>query len=434
MKICILGIDGAAPQVVFRDERLTNLRRLMDLGVYGLLESVVPPTTVPAWMSLAASQDPGSLGIYGLRHAEKELSSSTSILTLDRYLTEKGKKSVVPTLSREDEFDLEPKDQIKQEAFRRGEKQWRTIQDHFANQDWEFFQSLDTGLELVQRYFWSDFDPKHVLYKADNANEQVIADYYQWLDQRIGEILEFLDDQTIVAIVSAYGAQRIDGAIAINEWLIEQGLLVLREQPSTPTTFENLKVDWARTKAWSEGGECASIFFNLQGREPHGIVPQVEYQSLLEELTRRLSQMSGPQGQPSPSLILKPADTYKAVRGNAPDLLVEFGGLFYRSTETVGYGRVHLPVNEAGLPACNHSEYGMFILAAPNCPLSGEYEGARLLDIAPTLLDLAGYEIPTSMQGKSLVAGMEKKAAQGGQDEAEAQRLLQERLAGLGYI
>ena len=51
----------------------------------------------------------------------------------------------------------------------------------------------------------------------------------------------------------------------------------------------------------------------------------------------------------------------------------------------------------------------MFILSAANCPLSGEYDGASLLDIAPTLLDLAGYQIPSSMQGRSLVVGMEKQ-------------------------
>jgi bisphosphoglycerate-independent phosphoglycerate mutase (AlkP superfamily) len=48
----------------------------------------------------------------------------------------------------------------------------------------------------------------------------------------------------------------------------------------------------------------------------------------------------------------------------------------------------------------------MFILKATNVPAIGEYEGAHLLDIAPTLLDLAGYEIPESMQGRSLVAAM----------------------------
>src|SRR6476659_4738040 len=68
MKICVLGLDCAAPEIVFGDERLVNLRRLMDAGVYGRLESVVPPITVPAWMCMSTSQDPGSLGVYGFRN------------------------------------------------------------------------------------------------------------------------------------------------------------------------------------------------------------------------------------------------------------------------------------------------------------------------------------------------------------------------------
>jgi bisphosphoglycerate-independent phosphoglycerate mutase (AlkP superfamily) len=46
----------------------------------------------------------------------------------------------------------------------------------------------------------------------------------------------------------------------------------------------------------------------------------------------------------------------------------------------------------------------MFILAAPNFPRRGRYEGARLLDIAPTLLELAGHPIPATMQGQSLIS------------------------------
>jgi arylsulfatase A-like enzyme len=73
----------------------------------------------------------------------------------------------------------------------------------------------------------------------------------------------------------------------------------------------------------------------------------------------------------------------------------------------------------------------MFILAAPNCPLRGEYQGARLLDIAPTLLDLAGYEIPETMQGRSLVAGMEKKSRGNGSAD---EQIIHDRLSGLGYV
>jgi hypothetical protein len=77
----------------------------------------------------------------------------------------------------------------------------------------------------------------------------------------------------------------------------------------------------------------------------------------------------------------------------------------------------------------NHD--GLFALAAPNCPLAGEFEGANAIDLAPTLLDLAGYKIPDNMKGKSLVAGMEKKnpAESSGDDQ-----LVQDRLSGLGYV
>src|SRR3954463_14954678 len=68
MKICVFGVDCAASEVVFADERLVNLRRLMAGGIYGRLESVIPPITVPAWMCMCTSQDPGSLGVYGFRN------------------------------------------------------------------------------------------------------------------------------------------------------------------------------------------------------------------------------------------------------------------------------------------------------------------------------------------------------------------------------
>src|SRR5262245_32629451 len=68
MKILVIGLDCAAPELLLGDERLTNIRRLMEHGCYGRLESVVPPITVPAWMCMATSQDPGSLGVYGFRN------------------------------------------------------------------------------------------------------------------------------------------------------------------------------------------------------------------------------------------------------------------------------------------------------------------------------------------------------------------------------
>ena len=68
MKILVLGLDCAAPELLFGYDDLPNIRRLMESGAYGRLESVIPPITVPAWMCMATSQDPGTLGIYGFRN------------------------------------------------------------------------------------------------------------------------------------------------------------------------------------------------------------------------------------------------------------------------------------------------------------------------------------------------------------------------------
>jgi len=161
------------------------------------------------------------------------------------------------------------------------------------------------------------------------------------------------------------------------------------------------------------------------------VIPQAEYERFRDELKAKFEAIEDDKGRPMGSLVFKPEEIYKSVRNVAPDLIVHFGALAWRSIGGVGYGRLHVQENDTGPDACNHAQFGMFLLAAPNCPLRGEYTGAKLLDIAPTLLDLAGYDIPPSMQGRSLVAGMEKSGQGGG---TEDEKIIHDRLAGLGYI
>ena len=41
MKIMVVGLDCASPEILFNDDSLVNIRRVMDAGCYGKLESVV---------------------------------------------------------------------------------------------------------------------------------------------------------------------------------------------------------------------------------------------------------------------------------------------------------------------------------------------------------------------------------------------------------
>jgi len=484
MKICILGLDCCAPDVVFRDERLTNIRRLMDAGTWGRLESVIPPITVPAWMCMTTSQDPGSLGVYGFRNRTDHsysglgIASSASIKTpaIWDHIAREGKKSIIvgvppgypprringisvgcfltpdtttdvytypPEVGKEINalvgeypvdvkgFRTDDKEWLKKEIFEMSEKQWKVVKWLLKEKEWDFFHYVDIGQDRVHHGFWDSFDKQHVFYKPGNPYENVIPEYYQWVDRQIGEVLELLDSETVLLIVSDHGAQRLDGGFVVNEWLVKEGLLVLDEYPKEVTPFGKLKVNWAKTKVWSEGGYYARVFFNVQGREPQGVIPQSEYENFQNEMKKKFEALTDDKGKPLNSLVFKPKELYKSVKNVAPDLIVHFGGLYWRSIGGVGYGRIHVQENDTGPDACNHAQYGMFLLAAPNLPLRGEYQGAKLLDVAPTLLDLAGYDIPETMQGRSLVAGMEKKPPEGFGSGEDA---VKNRLEGLGYI
>jgi len=484
MKICILGLDCCAPEIIFHEERLTNIRRLMDAGVWGRLESVIPPITVPAWMCMSTSQDPGSLGVYGFRnrtdHSYSGLgfvnSKSITALAMWDQVAREGKKSIIigvppgypprkvhgisvgcfltPDTTKNEfthppeiqqklheltghyevdvqGFRTDKKDWLKKEIFELSRKQWTAVKWLLRSQEWDYFHYVDIGMDRVHHGFWDSYDTQHVQHIPGNPFQDVIPEYYRWIDSQVGEVLEMLDNETIVLLVSDHGARRLEGGFVVNEWLVREGLLVLDELPARVTPLSKLKVNWTKTKVWSEGGYYARVFLNVEGREPQGVIPPAEYQSFRDELKAKFEALEDDKGRPLGTLVFKPEEIYKSVRNVAPDLIVHFGALAWRSIGGVGYGRLHVQENDTGPDACNHAQFGMFLLAAPNCPLHGEYAGARLLDIAPTLLDLAGYEIPPSMQGRSLAAGMEKKPP--GANAGDAQTI-HDRLAGLGYI
>jgi hypothetical protein len=72
-----------------------------------------------------------------------------------------------------------------------------------------------------------------------------------------------------------------------------------------------------------------------------------------------------------------------------------------------------------------------FVLIASNNPITG-YQDGTTLDLTPTILELAGYPLPSATEGKSWVSGMELNNSSGLTDDEQA--MLRERLSGLGYI
>lgn len=457
MRTLVIGLDCAAPEIVLRDERLRHLRQLMGRGCYGRLESVIPPITVPAWMCMATSQDPGSLGVYGFRNRTSHAYDALGIVTSqsitapamwDSFGTN-GRKVVVigvppsypprkvngvsvgcfltpdttrseftyPAPVKQTLTDLVGTYPVDVSGFRTDDKSWLKDQiyemtrKHFAvvrhlmkTVDWEYFQFVEIGLDRIQHGFWKYHDRAHRQYVAGNAYEEVIRDYYAYLDEEIGETLALVSEDDTVLVVSDHGAQRLDGGFCVNEWLLREGYLAVRERPARPGPLKPANIDWSRTRVWSEGGYYARVFVNLQGREPEGIVQPGQHEALLDELTRKLEALPDDRGASMGTRVYRPREIYRSLNRIPPDLIVHFGQLYWRSIGGVGYDELYVQENDTGPDDCNHAQFGVFVLASPRMPALGEVEGMHLLDIAPTLLDLAGRRAPASMQGRTLLA------------------------------
>jgi predicted AlkP superfamily phosphohydrolase/phosphomutase len=456
-KVLIIGLDCAPGQIVFgRRDELPVLRSLIERGISGDLRSSDPPITIPAWMVMATGQDPGRLGLYGFRHRkgysynEMWIANSRAVKKkkLWDYVGEQGGRSTLvsvppsypvypvagnmiscfitppgpgkeytypPSLKAEIEerfgpylfdvvFRTEDRDQILREIFAMTAKRFEVMEWLMAEKPWNLFMFVEIGVDRVHHAFWKYMDPAHHLYEPGNKYENAIIDYYKFLDEKLGRLIARAGDDTVVLVVSDHGAKRMKGAFCINEWLIEQGDLVVKERPAKPTSLDDLPVDWARTKAWAWGGYYARVFLNVEGREPQGIIPPEDYEKERDALVERLRAVRGPNGEAWETRIIKPQEYYEELEGEYPDLMVYFDDLYWRSAGTLGHGTMYLPENDTGPDDAVHAQEGIFILCDPR---SGRKvsRNADILDIAPTVLDLMGIPAPADMKGKVIRGG-----------------------------
>jgi predicted AlkP superfamily phosphohydrolase/phosphomutase len=290
-------------------------------------------------------------------------------------------------------FRSEDRDRILAEIYAMTEQRFRVARHLLDTRPWDFFMMVEIGLDRLHHAFWRYLDTDHPRHEPDHRYAGVIRSYYQYLDDEIGELLERFDDDTAVMVVSDHGARAMEGAICINEWLVQEGYLVLREPPAGPTAFRDAQVDWSRTRAWGEGGYYCRLCLNVRGREPAGVVAPEDYDALRTELAERLEALPGADGRPIGTRAHRPEDLWRERRGIPPDLVVYFGDLAWRSNGSLGHGRHWTLENDTGPDDANHDRHGLWITAGPGVP--AEHRGdMSILDVAPTILRLSGLLQP----------------------------------------
>ena len=471
-KVLVVGLDCAPPEVLFSTsaenglglkDRLPNLSRLIDEGIYGPLSSSIPCITVPAWTSMLASKDPGVLGFYGFRnradHSYHRMSIATGSAIHEKrvwdILGETGRTSVVvgvpqtypirpfqgylissfltPNTERQythpnelryeidrvldgqpyevdvRQFRTEDKDYLLRQIQEMTENRFAVIKYLLHEKPWDFFMFVEIGLDRIHHGMWKFWDPGHLKHEPGNPYKNAIPDYYRYLDRELGEILGMLDDDTVILVVSDHGAQGMLGGFAINEWLRQEGLLVLKDEPLYEgiVPFEKVEVDWEKTTAWGAGGYYARVFMNVEGREPMGKIPARDYEKVRGQLKEKIEALPDHEGNPMGSIAFAPEELYREVKPHraggavAPDLMVYLGNLRWRSVGSFGLPDLYTFENDTGPDDANHNQNGVFVLWDPRRDHGGRYaEGLQLMDVAPTALDLLGVPVPPDMQGK----------------------------------
>ncbi len=460
-KVAILGLDSAAPALLQKwGDSLPNLTGLMASGAYGQLRSTHPPITVPAWTSMTSSRDPGQLGFYGFRnrkdHSYDGYQFATSGLVkvprLWDLIGQAGKRSIVlgvpqtyppspfegemvtcfltpnsearythpPELKEEvervtggyvfdvDDFRTPDKAALLKRCYHKTDTHLGLAKHMLKTRDWDFFMMVEMGVDRMHHGFWSYMDPDHHKYEAGNPFEDAILEYYKHVDGEVGRMLEMMPAGTLVLVVSDHGARPMAGGICFNEWLISQGYLTLKSTPERPTPIGRAEIDWTRTQAWGDGGYYGRLFMNVKGREPSGVIEAADYEKVRDELVGRIEGIEDPDGRCIGSKAYRPEELFRETNGVAPDLIVYFGDLAWRSVGSVGMGSLHTFENDTGPDEANHDWLGVVMLGTSDgspAPLAGDLGEVSIYDIAPTVLELMGIDVPSQMIGKSILPG-----------------------------
>jgi len=369
------------------------------------------------------------------------------------------------------------------------EVQKRAFWELFRTQPWNVLVMVFMQLDMAQHLFWQEMENQDARYG------DVIPRLYREADALLGEALGALGADDLLIVLSDHGAGPLAKTVSINQWLLREGYLALRARGSSRRLFDQVlfrvtetlslhvpsrlktavkkrfpwarddvesyllssKIDWERTQAFALG-EYGGIVINLQGRERQGIVTAREYDPLRDEIAAGLLTLRDPDtGEQIVERVYRREELYDGpYLEQAPDLVLRWNYAYdcrerarleeQSLFDTEKFYRTVTDVRTTGV----HRPHGVFLMFGP--PVQpGRLEGARLLDVAPTLLHLLGLPIPADMDGRVLRQALQPEwlvqhpvvrtkvtaddhTASDSTYTAEEEQQVRERLRSLGYL
>jgi len=285
-RVLIVGLDGATFDILrplMEAGRMPVLKRLIETGTSGVLDSTKPPITPAAWTTFMTGKGPGRHGIvdfekYDVRTNQLSFNSTYEIRekTIWEILGEKGFRvgsinlpmtypprkvngfmiSGFETPSVETEFTWPP--DLKQEILRRWpdynyRSDWqrkllggddlflrnvRHIERSFAQgceltrwcgqrYGWDVLMVLFKLVDNIQHKAWKYLDPRTAHRNPRRA--EIAAHCFEELDKTLGDLAEYArHHEALLLIMSDHGHGSLDGKAQPNALLEQWGYLKLR--------------------------------------------------------------------------------------------------------------------------------------------------------------------------------------------------------------
>ena len=257
--------------------------------------------------------------------------------------------------------------------------------------------------DRVQHMFWRYQDEDHPAAREvpKDRRPKVIEQLYTRMDALIGRVMEQIDQETLLLVVSDHGFKSFARCVNLNAWLHQNGYLALKDNKAeSGDWFED--VDWSRTRAYTMG--LNGLYLNLKGREREGIVAEgAEAEALKEELRSKLNGLADPaSGRIGITGVFDCDAVYAGPYvDNAPDLIVGYGDGYRASWDSV-MGKVTGQIFEDNLKAWS-GDHCIDPRLVPGVLFSNRKiaeEKPAIVDVAPTMLKLFGLAIPGHIDGK----------------------------------
>lgn len=364
---------------------------------------------------------------------------------------------------------------------------WTAVTERLMEEEWDLAFVVLTSTDTAQHFFWT------------GQGRTMVERVYEATDEATGRLVARAraadPDVNVVVVADHGGATNTRGPEFMRAWLEDQGLQArtvptpvsrllgggfellhrtlsrerklalarrfprLRERAQAESRLAG--TDWPRTRAYADGIRD-EVLVNMAGREPHGLVPEGEYDAFVRELQERIEGIREVDtGRPVVHSVRRRDQAYHGpFAGRAPDLTVRWrlDGPFqgFESDTRSGRERMQAIASRQPFQSGGHHPEGMFVANGPR--VHPRATRGTLMDVAPTVLALLGVPIPDGLDGRPLdiVKEAEALAARapgapdaglmGGSDRASAVRdgstgysaeeeeAVRRRLEDLGYL